>query len=191
MIRRWLGTLILKLFGWKAVGGTHFPKKCVVLAHPHTSNLDFIIFVVARWSVQVRCHWVGKHTLFRPPLGWLMRFLDGVPVNRSGGRDSVSAIAEAIDQRDTIALAIAPSGSRSLNDHWKSGFYHIAKKADVPVMMGFVDYKSKTAGLSEYSITLTDDVKADMDKIRAFYEGMEGRFPEKQNPIRLKAESET
>lgn len=190
MIRRWLGTLILKLFGWKAVGGMHFPEKCVVLAHPHTSNFDFLIFILARWSVRVRCHWVGKHTLFKPPLGWLMRFLDGVPVNRSGGRDSVSAIAEAIEERDTIALAIAPSGSRSYGEHWRSGFYHIAKKANVPIMMGFVDYKSKTAGLSNFSITLSDDMSADMDKIREFYAGMEGRFPEKQNPIRLKAESE-
>ncbi|MEC7242204.1 MAG: 1-acyl-sn-glycerol-3-phosphate acyltransferase [Myxococcota bacterium] len=190
MIRRWFGTLILKIFGWKAVGGAHFPKRCVVLAHPHTSNLDFLIFLVARWSIQVRCHWVGKHTLFWPPLGWIMRFLDGVPVNRSGGRDSVSAIADAIEKRDTIALAIAPSGSRSRGDHWRSGFYHIAKKADVPILLGFVDYKTKTVGLSDFSIQLTDNMKADMDRFREFYQHKTGRFPEQQNPIRLKAESE-
>ena len=189
MIRSWIGKFILRILGWKTVGGTHFPKKCVVIAHPHTSNLDFILFLLARWAIRVRCHWVGKHTLFRAPFGWFMRMLDGVPVNRSGGRDSVTAIAEVIQERDVIALGIAPSGSRSLGTEWRSGFYHIAKKAEVPVVMGFIDYKTKTAGLSTFSIDLTDDVTADLDKIRAFYKGMEGRFPEKQNPIRLKSEA--
>jgi len=190
MIRAFIGRNLLRLFGWKTAGWPDAPKRCIVIAHPHTSNWDFIIFLLARWSIRLRCHWVGKHTLFKPPFGWIFKFLDGVPVNRSGGRDSVTAIAEVIGERDHIALGIAPSGSRSYNDHWRSGFYHIGQKAQVPLIMGFIDYGNKVAGISDYAIDLTGDITADMDRIRAFYDGKAGRYPEKQNPILLKAEIE-
>ena len=180
----------MRLLGWKTRAIPHMPKKCIIIAHPHTSNWDFILFLLARWAIRVRAHWVGKHTLFRPPFGWLMRWLDGVPVNRSGGRDSVTAIAEVIQERDNIALGIAPSGSRSYGEFWRSGFYHIALKAKVPLVFGFIDYSTKTAGLGDQVLELTGDIAQDMDQIRAFYADMKGRYPKKQNPILLKAEIE-
>ncbi len=189
MIRAWFARTVLRLLGWKTRGWDAIPDKCIVVAHPHTSNWDFIIFLLTRWSIRLRCHWVGKHTLFRPPLGWLMKFLDGVPVNRSGGRDSVTAISEVLRERSHIALGVAPSGSRSLNDHWRSGFYYIAEKAEVPLVLGFIDYGKKEAGVSDFAVHITGNITEDMDKIRAFYDGMKGRRPHLQNPIVLKAET--
>jgi 1-acyl-sn-glycerol-3-phosphate acyltransferase len=189
-MRSFFARNLLRLFGWKTVGWPDSPKRCIVLAHPHTSNWDFIVFLLARWSIGLRCHWVGKHTLFKPPFGWFFKLLDGVPVNRSGGRDSVTAIAEVIQEREIIALGIAPSGSRSLNTHWRSGFYYIGQKANVPLVLGFIDYEKKITGISDYAIEITGDLKADMDRIREFYAGMKGRHPHKQNPILLKAEEE-
>ncbi len=190
MIRAFIGRNLLRLFGWKAQGWDELPDQCIIIGHPHTSNWDFIIFLIARWAMRLRINFVGKHTLFKPPLGWLMRSIGGVAVNRSGGQNSVSAIADVFKQHEKLALGIAPSGSRSPNTHWRSGFYHIAKAAQVPVVMGYVDYTTKTIGLSQFAIDLTDDLNADMDKFRAFYAEMSGRYPKKQNPIILRAEME-
>jgi len=190
MIRAFIGRNVLRLFGWKAQGWDAIPDRCIVIGHPHTSNWDFFIFLIARWAMRLRINFVGKHTLFKPPLGWLMRAIGGVAVNRSGSQNSVSAIADVFKQHEKLALGIAPSGSRSHNDHWRSGFYHIAKAAQVPIVMGYVDYSKKTIGISHFSIDLTDDLSADMDKIRAFYAEMSGRYPQKQNPIILQVEKE-
>lgn len=190
MIRAFIGRNVLRLFGWKADGWKELPSKCIIIGHPHTSNWDFFIFLFARWAMRLKIHFVGKHTLFKPPLGWLMKAIGGVAVNRSGGRNSVSAIAEVFDHHENLALGIAPSGSRSHNTHWRSGFYHIAKTADVPVVLGYVDYSKKMVGISQFSVELTGDVSKDMDKIRAFYADKKGRYPEKQNPMLLRAETE-
>lgn len=190
MIRAFIGRKLLRLFGWKAKGWDKLPDQCVILGHPHTSNWDFCIFLLARWAMRLRINFVGKHTLFKPPLGWLMRAIGGVAVDRSGGKNSVAAIAEVFKHHEKLALGIAPSGSRSYNTHWRSGFYHIAKAAQVPLVLGYVDYTSKTVGVSNFSIDLTDDLTADMDKIRAFYAELSGRYPEKQNPMILRSEME-
>jgi 1-acyl-sn-glycerol-3-phosphate acyltransferase len=190
MIRAFIGRNLMRLVGWKARGWDALPDRCVILGHPHTSNWDFILFLLARWAMRLPINFVGKHTLFKPPLGWLMRAIGGVAVNRSGGRNSVTAIAEVFQQHEKLALGIAPSGSRSYSTHWRSGFYHIAKAAQVPIVLGYVDYVTKTVGISHFSIELTDDLKADMDKIRAFYSEMSGRYPEKQSPMILRSEME-
>jgi 1-acyl-sn-glycerol-3-phosphate acyltransferase len=190
MIRAFIGRNILRLIGWRAEGWKDLPPKCIIIGHPHTSNWDFILFLFARWAMGLKIHFVGKHTLFKPPLGWLMRAIGGVAVNRSGGQNSVAAIAEVFEHHERLALGIAPSGSRSYNSHWRSGFYHIAKTAQVPIVLGYVDYTEKLVGLSQFAVELTGDVPTDMDKIRSFYADKKGRYPAKQNPMFLRSETE-
>lgn len=133
--------------------------------------------------------WVGKHTLFRAPFGWVMRALGGIPVERSAAHHMVEQLASEFAARPSLALAMPPEGTRSLAPHWKSGFYHVATTAHVPIALGYLDYARKEGGIGA-PIAASGDLRADMDRIRAFYAGKAGRHPELQGPIRLPAEDE-
>jgi 1-acyl-sn-glycerol-3-phosphate acyltransferase len=132
---------------------------------------------------------MGKHTLFDPPFGRLMRWLGGVPVDRRGRQNLVEQAARSIREAPAMCLAVAPSGTRERRDHWKSGFYRIAEAADVPIVCAFLDYGRKVGGLGP-SFRPSGDVKADMDLIRAFYTPIEGRVPANKSDIRLPIEDD-
>jgi 1-acyl-sn-glycerol-3-phosphate acyltransferase len=147
-------------------------------------------FMVATAGIlRVKINWLGKHTLFKCPYGWFMRLTGGIAVDRRAARGLVSSAADIIGEKDKIHLAVAASGTRGKRDYWKSGFYHIATEAQVPIVCGFLDYGKKECGLG-LSIMPTGDIKADMDQIRAFYADKTGKFPEKRSRIRLRAEDE-
>jgi len=133
--------------------------------------------------------WVGKHTLFHPPLGWLLRLLGGIPIDRRSRGNRVEQLAALFAGRNRLILAIPPEGSRSSHTHWKSGFYWVARTAGVPVCLSFLDWGRRLAGLG-LVLRPTGDLRADMDFVRAFYAGRTGRFPAKQGPIRLEGEEE-
>ena len=186
---RVLGRLTMKLLGWKIQGSYPASPHSVIIAAPHTSNWDFVYLIAAMAALGVRIHWLGKASLFNHPLGFIMRWLGGIPVDRSRRNQLVSQIAERFETLSSLHIVVPPAGTRSPTDRWRSGFYHIAKAANVPIIYGFLDYPSKTAGLSQAK-ALSDDLRQDMDEIRTFYADKRGKFPDQSSKIRLAEESE-
>ena len=129
--------------------------------------------------------WVGKHTIFRRPFGGLLRRLGGIPVDRSHTTHFVRHVVEAFECEPEFTLVLAPEGTRSRRDHWRSGFYWIAHGAGVPLALGFVNYADRTVGIGDVFMP-SGDIKADMERIRGFYADKRGRHPEKQSSIRVR-----
>jgi 1-acyl-sn-glycerol-3-phosphate acyltransferase len=182
-----LGALWLRLFGWKVEGRLPDAPKTVVIAAPHTSNWDMPFMLAVAYVLGLRPAWLGKKELFVGPLGPLFRFLGGVPVDRSKRANLVQEVAERFADVERLFLVIPPSGTRSRAPHWKSGFYHIARAAGVPIVCSFLDYRRKVGGIGPV-IVPTGDIGADMEKLRAFYSGITGRYPERTTPVRLAEE---
>jgi len=175
----------LKSAGWRVVGSPPDVARCVVVFAPHTSNWDFPLLLLARSALDLRASYLGKHTLFRPPFGWLFRRLGGIPVNREEAHHMVDQIAEEFRRRDHLWLAMAPEGTRAKTDHWKSGFYRIALAARVPILPCFVDASRKECGVGELFYP-TGDVEQDLAALRAFYADRRGIYPELAGEIRFK-----
>ncbi len=188
MIGRSISRFILFVTRWKVVGEAPAAKKMVVLAVPHTSNWDLLYMLCMAKTLGLKISWMGKASLFTGAKGWVLKRLGGLPVDRRAPQGLVAQLAAAFAERDELALTIPPAGTRSFRDHWKSGFYHIAQAADVPVLLSFLDWGTRTGGFGT-TYTLTGDIDADMNHIREFYSGMKGRFPDKVSTIRLKEES--
>ncbi len=140
------------------------------------------------YRMGIRPSWLGKRQIFRKPFGRFMRWLGGIPVDRSKSTNMVGQVVERFGQIDRLFLVIPPSATRHKAAHWKSGFYHIARGANVPILLTFLDYSRKVGGIGP-ALMPTGDVSADMDVIRAFYAGVQGRYPENQTPIYLPEEA--
>lgn len=163
-----------RLIGWKVLGQKPEQKKCVLIAAPHTSNWDFPTMMVIAFVLGLDVHWMGKHTLFpKGPLGAIMRWFGGIAIDRRKRHNTVEQMAEEYRRRDELLVVITPEGTRSEVDRWKGGFYHIACAANVPIVLGFVDAKTKTTGLGP-TFYSTGDYEADLKEIMAFYENMQG-----------------
>jgi 1-acyl-sn-glycerol-3-phosphate acyltransferase len=171
------------------VGERPAEPRFVLVAAPHSSNWDALVMLLCARHFGVRLGWLGKAEAFRGPLGPVMRRLGGIPVDRSTPHGLVSATAEAFRSRAHLALAVAPDGTRRYRDHWRSGFYHIALSAGVPLVLGFLDWGTRRTGVGP-TLRPTGDVRADMEPIRAFYAGMLGRRPEKTSRVRLLEEEQ-
>lgn len=180
-LARWL----LGLFGWEVEANLPEARKYVAIGAPHTSNWDFPVAILAMWAMGLRGRWVGKHTLFRPPFGWLMRRLGGLPLNREETRDFVAQMVDRFRERDEFVLVMAPEGTRSHTPHWRTGFYWIARGARVPIALGYLDYARKRAGVSR-SLVPGGDIEADFEEIRAFYADKTGKRPEKKSDLRIR-----
>jgi 1-acyl-sn-glycerol-3-phosphate acyltransferase len=185
-VRRAIGRLVLRLLGWRAVG--EFPRsgceKCVLIAAPHTSNWDLPFMIAFAMAFELHIAWMGKYTLFRPPFGGFMRWLGGVPVRRTTREGKVDEMAQLFAGRPRLVLAIAPEGTRFRSEHWKSGFYWIARRAGVPIVPSYLDFGTRTAGFGP-PLVPSDSLRADMDHLRAVYAGKRGLFPERFGPVRL------
>lgn len=176
---------LLALFGWKLDADLPSEKKYVAIAAPHTSNWDFPVGILAVRALKLEVTWMGKHSLFRWPFGWIFRALGGRPVRRDKARNSIAQITELFENSDELILALAPEGTRSKTDHWKTGFYYIARAAKVPILMGYFDYKNKVLGVRDL-LYPTEDIEADFEKIRQVYEKIEAKNPEKTSDIRVR-----
>jgi 1-acyl-sn-glycerol-3-phosphate acyltransferase len=185
-----LATVSLRLAGWQFEGDLPPEKKYVALATPHTSNWDGLLLVALARSVGLKLEWMIKDSWVKGPLGPLLRHVGAVPINRTRSTHIVDQMIEQFRQRDEFVLGIPPEGTRARADYWKSGFYHIALGANVPVVPGYLDYARKRAGLGA-AIHLTGDVRADMDRLRAFYAEHKptAHDPTKFGPIRLREEA--
>jgi 1-acyl-sn-glycerol-3-phosphate acyltransferase len=179
-----LALVALRLIGWKCLDLPQRPTRAVVVAYPHTSNWDFPIGLLAMTALDLNARWVAKDTLFRGPLGPPMRWLGGIAVNRRERTGFVERLASELRHHDDFMLVIAPEGTRSLTAGWKTGFYRIARAADVPVVVAMIDYSRREIGLLA-SISLTGDETADMARIAACYQDRRGKRPELASPIRL------
>ncbi len=187
-IKRWLGSAYLRMFGWQLEGQKPPYKKYLILAAPHTSNWDVPVMLSMSYVYGIRVSWIGKHSLFRGVLGPLMRLLGGVPVDRRAAHNAVQQMVDEFARRDELALMITPEGTRGRAEYWKSGFYHIAREARVPIVLGLLDFRRKVGGLFA-AIEPTGNLTADMDRIRAFYAGATGKYPADFGPIRLREEA--
>lgn len=135
----------------------------------------------------VHVHWLGKASLFRAPLGWLLRPLGGIPVDRTAPGGLVGTVAERFRDEPDLVVVIPPEGTRGPAPYWKSGFWHIARAAGVPVVLSFLDFERREGGFGP-AVPMSGDPRADMAPIRAFYADVSARFPERVGPMRLREE---
>jgi len=188
-MRRLFANLVLKLIGWRAEGEAPAHKKCVLVAAPHTSNWDFVLLLLFSYHFGFKMRWMGKKSLFRGPLGWLLLRLGGVSIDRKSKNNVVQQMAMAFEQSTSLCLVIPPEGTRGLASYWKSGFYHIAREASVPIVLSVLDYEQKVGCIGP-AVWPSGDIRADMDIIRPFYTGSSGRFKGAFGPVRLRDEDE-
>lgn len=176
---------ILKLTGWHLHIVLPEEKKFILIGAPHTSNWDFPLALLVFWTVDLKIYWVAKSQMFRGPLHRLFTALGGIPVDRSSSHGFINQIAEKFNDKDEIALTIAPEGTRAKTEYWKSGFYHIAVAANVPICFGYIDYQRRTLGFKQL-IYPCGNIEADMIVIADFYKNIKGKCPQNQGPVRLR-----
>jgi 1-acyl-sn-glycerol-3-phosphate acyltransferase len=174
---------------WTLVTEPAPTRPTVVLGAPHTSNWDFVLMLGIAWRLKMRFRWLGKESLFRGWRGPIMRAIGGIPVDRSNPAGVVDALVGRIRNGDVFGLVVTPEGTRGGVAHWKSGFYRIAREAGLPVTLGYVDRTTMTTGLGP-TLSLTGNVGADMDAIRAFYADKSGMRPALRVEPRLREEYE-
>ncbi|PCI07629.1 MAG: glycerol acyltransferase [Gammaproteobacteria bacterium] len=176
---------IIKLAGWHLEITLPEEKKFILIGAPHTSNWDFPLALLVFWSLDLRIYWVAKSQMFRGPLRYLFTALGGIPVDRSNSQGFIKQIAEKFNERNEIVLAIAPEGTRSKTKYWKSGFYHIAMAAKIPICLGYIDYQHRTLGFKQL-LHPCGDIESDMLIISRFYQNIKGKRPQNQGNIRIK-----
>ncbi|MCM8558007.1 lysophospholipid acyltransferase family protein [Sphingomicrobium sediminis] len=167
-----------RLGGWKAVGTLPESRKFIIAGAPHTSNWDFLVFLGVVETMGLKPRYIGKHTLFKGPLGGFMKAMGGVPVDRTKRVGMVGQVAEKIRAADEFALVIAIEGTRSPTTEWKSGFYRIAMEAGIPIVCAGPDYIHKL-GIIGPIIHPTGDFEADMEPAYRFFKGLHPRHPKK------------
>ena len=184
MILPHVAKFLLWLGGWTIVGGKPAVRKAVLIAAPHTSNWDGFWAICYKVYARLDIRWFVKDSMFWFPMSLLLRINGGIPLDRNRARSSVGQAIAAFDENDDFFFGLAPEGTRSRVETWKSGFYRIAEGANVPIVLGFLDYGNKRLGLGPM-VTLTGDREADMNVIGSFYSSISGRCPEKSGPIQL------
>lgn len=169
--------LFHKIMGWSISGPFPDIPKCVIAVVPHTHWVDFLLGLVVREVIGIQINYIGKKTLFKPPFGWFFRYTGGAPVDRSGGLNNVQAIAEIFKHREVFRLALSPEGTRKKVDRWRTGFYHIALEAKVPIVFVAFDFGNKNIRISEPRFP-TGNVESDLEEYKKFFEGVIGYIPE-------------
>jgi len=186
-VRYWIGRFGIGLFSWDVTG--HLPEggKYIIITAPHTSNWDFPKGIFALYIMRLKGSFIAKDSLFKGLLGSLMHRLGGIAINRDSPHGVVDQIARRYKETDKLAIAIAPSGTRKKSDYWKSGFYWMAYKAQIPIVCCSFDYGRKELSLG-FTLIPTGNVKEDMDRIRGFFKDIKGKYPENTSAIRLREE---
>ena len=176
---QYLSKAILKLLGFRVTGNIRDKhKKKITVVVPHTSNWDFPLGLLVKSSIGMKANYIGKNSLFKPPFGWIFKALGGIPVDRSKSSNTVKSIVEAFRKSDEMNIAIAPEGTRKKVKHLKRGFYYIAKSAEIPIILVKFDYKNKEVHFSEPYFP-TEDEAADWLYLENYWNGIEGKIPEK------------
>lgn len=174
--------ILCKLLGWKIINDfPHHIDKYIIIAGPHTSNWDFPLAVTVKFAKNLKVRFIGKHTLFKPPYGFIFRALGGQPVNRSKSTNMVDSIIEVFNTQEKFVFAISPEGTRKRVSKWKTGFYHVAMGANVPIVMTTLDFGRKQVLIDEPYV-LTGDMKTDFKHFHDFFKGVQGKNPEQFDP---------
>ena len=186
-MRKFLARVFLGATGWKTEGERPQERRFVLIAAPHTSNWDLVYLLALSELFDVRISWMGKAAIFRPPFGWLMRRLGGIPVVRHQRGNLVAQATQRLATSQDLALVVPAEGTRGPVDYWKSGFYHIARGADAPIVLGYLDYARRRGGFGP-ALRATENVRKDMDQIRAFYADKSAKYPDQFAEPRLREE---
>ena len=170
--------MLLRAFRWRVTGQVHNAPKFVVVLAPHTSLWDFFIAHASRLTVGFQSSWMIAASHAKGPVGGIMRRLGGIPIHRSTSHNVVSQMVEIFNASDRLLLTITPEGTRRKVDKWKTGFWHIAAQAGVPVQLVSFDYEKRVTEFGPV-IELSDDIEADMERIQNYYKGVRAKHPEK------------
>ena len=169
--------ILYTILGWKTIG--KFPKelkKYLIIAAPHTHWLDFPLGVAIKFAEGLPANYIGKASLFKPPFGFIFRWLGGTPIERSTSTNKVATIVEIFNTHTNFILALSPEGTRKKVTKWKTGFYYIAKGANIPIVMITFDFKKKEVKISE-PYYLTDNMEEDYNFFHEYYKGVQGKIP--------------
>ncbi len=183
-LMRYVSLFLLKLSGWKTAGYPPNVPKYVIIVAPHTSNWDLFYGALIALSFNLDARFMAKHQLFRKPFGPLVKWLGGVAIDRSASHHTVDQVIQKFNENEKFVLAIAPEGTRRKVKYWKSGFYHIAEGAYVPILLCFLDYASKTGGAGPL-IMPSGDLDHDMKIIQDFYRTVSGKYTDKTSPLAI------
>ncbi|NRR29692.1 1-acyl-sn-glycerol-3-phosphate acyltransferase [Oxalobacteraceae bacterium] len=174
----------LGLFGWRMLFRPLPGPRGICVIYPHTSNWDFIIGLVGKWALNLPFRWLAKDSLFKSPLGkWFTR-MGGEPVERGTPSGTIKSQAARMNAADWYWVGITPEGTRGYRPNWKSGFYHLALEAKVPLVLVYIDYPNKLLGLVDH-VHLTGNLEEDLAALRAGFEGHLGLYPKDAAPIIL------
>jgi 1-acyl-sn-glycerol-3-phosphate acyltransferase len=180
-VSRAFGRLLLRWLGWQIEGDLPNVPKAVLILAPHTSNWDFVVGIVAKLALGLHASWLGKHTLFRPPLGFLMRRLGGFPVDRGESQDVVAQAVRRFKETGQLVLGLAPEGTRRAVPRWRSGYYHIAAGARVPIVPVAFHWPRRALVVGP-PLMPGPDMATDLRTLAAFYLPMRGRRGEHAAP---------
>jgi len=181
MLQR-VAQFILRVCGWEMVGEVPDLKKAVFIAAPHTSNWDGVWLIIYKVAIDIDVRFLGKHTIFWWPLGSILRFFGAMPIDRRDPSNVVPQLINTFATSERLFLALSPEGTRKWIPYWKTGFYRIAQAADVPIVLAFIDYRTKQMGIGP-TLEKGLPMAATLDAIRHFYAPYTGRRPELQGPI--------
>lgn len=174
-----LARIFMRLSGWHIEGKLPDIPKFVLIGAPHTSNRDFLLFLGVIFSLRANVHFMGKAELFRWPYGWFFYYCGGVPVDRKKSTGLVDQMVAVCNASEKFILTIAPEGTRHQVVEWKRGFYHIAKSAEIPIVMAVIDGKRKNVSVGQV-FHPTEDIEADMKCIQDFFKGAVGINPRRK-----------
>jgi 1-acyl-sn-glycerol-3-phosphate acyltransferase len=173
-----LARFLLWFSGWKVQGSLDHLDKCVVIGAPHTTNWDFFYGLLFKMYHGLSIRFLMKKELFSFPMGYLLKILGGIPVDRTKSTRLVDKMAGEIKNSSHYVLALTPEGTRKRVNSWKMGFYYIAKKAEVPIVLGFLDYQQRIVGVGPI-VEPGEDMQKDLDFIINFYSTIKAKYPEK------------
>lgn len=180
----WFSLLLMRLLGWRVTGHMPDVRKAVLIVAPHTSNMDGVMTVISSFALGLKISFFVKHTAFRFPFGGLMRFFGALPVNREDSKNLVDYSAAKLREKDQLLLSVAPEGTRHETDNWKTGFYWIAHKAQVPIVFVAFDYPTREVRIMGH-MTPTGDIERELPQIIEHYRGVVPRHPDKLSaPLR-------
>jgi 1-acyl-sn-glycerol-3-phosphate acyltransferase len=188
ILLHWLSSLFLKVLGWRKAGELPAVPKYVLIGAPHTSNWDFPITLAYAFAYKIKVFWLAKHTIFRKPFGGLLTWLGGIPIDRTKSHNVVSQSIQLYNALDKLIMVVSPEGTRKKVTHWKTGFYHIASGANVPIFLGFLDFRRKLGGFGPMIIP-TGDIGTDMKKIRRFYATIRGKHHDRMSSATVTSDS--
>lgn len=184
-ILRIISLILLKSLRWKAIGPLPEQNKYIIIVAPHTSNWDVFYGVILAFTLKLDARFLAKKELFRWPFGPIIRWLGGIAIDRSSQSNIVDKIINRFNENEKFVLALAPEGTRHKVDYWKSGFYHIATGANIPIVLAFIDFGTKTGGAGPL-LYPSGDIKKDMATIRNFYLNKKGKNEAQASPAAIR-----